>query len=278
MPLFPNYEWFLAPEDHLGITKFLNECNYLQGLEGDCDSPHLDYLHRGNNGEGLALRRSGAPTFEFEETWFGFRAAALRRAGEDNTYVRTSVFVMPCIGCVPVGRVIDGKLDGLQAVYQVPADDFTTWRYNVRLRRSGPMWPEDLHAHRKQVGPDYQKLAKLSNDFLIDRARQRAFNYSGMEGFATQDACVTESMGPICDRTQEHLGMSDLQVLGLRKKLLSAVQGAARGLDPGGLVYEAAENEFSGAACMDAMIPAGARWQDLYVDMVETARTASNRP
>ena len=34
---------------------------------------------------------------------------------------------------------VNGMLNGFQVVYQVVADDLHTWRYNVRMRRSGRM-------------------------------------------------------------------------------------------------------------------------------------------
>src|SRR5678815_4985675 len=46
MPFFSNYEWTQVPLDHTYVTKSLLECNYLQGLERECDSSHLSFLHR----------------------------------------------------------------------------------------------------------------------------------------------------------------------------------------------------------------------------------------
>ena len=45
-------------------------------------------------------------------------------------------------------------------------------------------------------------------------------NFSGVEGAAIQDRAVQESMGPICDRTQEHLGTSDKAVIFYRRLVL----------------------------------------------------------
>ncbi len=132
-PLFPNYEWLTVPPSHVGVTKFELESNYLQALEGDCDTSHSAYLHRGNNGEGLVFTGDGSPRFEIEPTWCGLRAAAIRDLAEGGTYVRVSTFAMPVIGSVARGKMIDGKLDGFLVVYQVPADDTRTWRYNFRL-------------------------------------------------------------------------------------------------------------------------------------------------
>src|SRR5437016_3339045 len=45
-PLFPAYSWAEVPLDRVAVTKSLQDCNYLQGLEGECDSSHLTFLHR----------------------------------------------------------------------------------------------------------------------------------------------------------------------------------------------------------------------------------------
>jgi phthalate 4,5-dioxygenase oxygenase subunit len=43
---------------------------------------------------------------------------------------------------------------------------------------------------------------------------------------------VTETMGPIYDRTQEHLGTTDKAVIRLRQLLLKAARGLADGAQP----------------------------------------------
>ena len=50
-PLFPEYEWTQVPLEQTYVTKCLLECNYLQGLEGECDSSHLSFLHRAFSNE-----------------------------------------------------------------------------------------------------------------------------------------------------------------------------------------------------------------------------------
>jgi nitrite reductase/ring-hydroxylating ferredoxin subunit len=50
MPLFPNYEWTQVPLNQTYVTKSLLECNYLQGLEGECD-----YFHSGSGAGDLAF-------------------------------------------------------------------------------------------------------------------------------------------------------------------------------------------------------------------------------
>ena len=57
-PLFPNYVWANLPPGHTMVTKSRQDCNYLQGVEGECDSTHLTYLHRFfNSKEALPIQR-----------------------------------------------------------------------------------------------------------------------------------------------------------------------------------------------------------------------------
>ena len=264
MPLFPNYDWLSVPTNYVGATKFFIECNYLQALEGDCDTSHVGYLHLGNpdeSGGGDIGKIAGidrAPRFELEETWCGIKCVATRKVSSDTKSIDVSAFAMPFIGSVPAGKKINGKLDGFLAVYQTPSDDTHTWRYNFRFQRSEPTSKEVLEFDRVQLGPDFKLIANKRNEYLLDREKQKTTNSAGIEGFATQDACVSESMGPITDRTQEHLGASDEYVIALRKFLLRAVRDFQKGIDPPGLAWDPAMNNFSAANCSSASLPISA--------------------
>ncbi|HEY3116138.1 MAG TPA: Rieske 2Fe-2S domain-containing protein, partial [Chloroflexota bacterium] len=102
MPLFPNHEWALVDKDHTYVTKAYQECNYLQGLEGECDSAHLSFLHRMFKTNNFS-RMDTVPEYETEDTDFGVRMIATRNAGEGKSYVRVSSFIMPVGSAVPVG-------------------------------------------------------------------------------------------------------------------------------------------------------------------------------
>ena len=60
------------------------------------------------------------------------------------------------------------------------------------------------------------------NDHLISREVQQSRSYTGIEGIPVQDQAITESMGPIVDRTKEHLGTSDRMIMLTRRKLMRA--------------------------------------------------------
>ena len=71
------------------------------------------------------------------------------------------------------------------------------------------------------------------NDYLIDRDLQKdGTYYTGVEDFGSQDLMVTESMGGIYDRSQEHLGTTDKAVIRMRSLLLKAAKDLAQGIEP----------------------------------------------
>ena len=270
MPLFPNYEWTQVPLTQTYVTKALLECNYLQGLEGECDSSHLSFLHRSfHPGPGQRLYQlDTAPAYETEETDFGVRMAAIRGA-DDQQYVRVSSFVMPVAGCVPVGGG-SFALDGFEIHMYVPADDTHAWRYDLGFRRTRPVREEEVH-RRKQIGPYYTRIRNARNHYLQDREVQRTLTFTGIEDFLNHDACVTESMGSIYDRSREHLGASDKAVIAVRKFLLRSVKAFQDGAEPPHLVRDAAKNGFPHIDSLAELIPLGVPWREHFKHLTKEA-------
>ncbi len=266
IPLCPAYPWLGVPQNQIYIAKSSLECNYLQGLEGDCDSAHLNFLHRifkpDARREFLSLATQ-APDFEFDEMEFGLRAAAIRKMAGGAAYARISHFVMPFIGAVPVGSMIGGKLDGFKAVYQVPADNQSTWRYDFFFKWSRPFSQEDS-SKRDFVDANFKKLRNKRNNYLQDRDRQKTVNFTGITEFLNQDACATESMGEIVDRSVEHLGATDAFIIQVRRFLLRAVKTYQAGGEPPGLIYDPTQNNFAQLRCEAAQLPANVSWRSLY--------------
>src|SRR5439155_7269788 len=64
---------------------------------------------------------------------------------------------------------------------------------------------------------------ELQSAMEKDPARPLRGTFSGIPQVA-QDPMVQESMGPIYDRSQEHLGTSDAMVIKARLKLIAAVK------------------------------------------------------
>ena len=276
MPLFPNYEWTQVPLNHTYVTKCLLECNYLQGLEGECDSSHLSFLHRSfTNERNQSLYKSdGAPVYETEDTDFGVRLIATRKAADNQHYVRFSAFVLPVYGCVPAGRPTN-ELDGYEIHTYVPADDTHCWRYDIGFRRSRPVSEDEVH-RRKQIGPDYLRIRNARNNYLQDRHVQKTANFTGIEDFLNHDACATESMGAIFDRTKEHLGVSDKAVIAVRKFLLTSVRMLQDGQEPPHILRDAQNNRFPHVDCFAYLLPPNVTWRQQFDYL--TAAAKKNNP
>jgi phthalate 4,5-dioxygenase len=115
------------------------------------------------------------------------------------------------------------------------------------------------------VDSGYRRLLNAANNYNQDRQLQKTLIYSGIKCVipAEQDACATESMGPIYDRTKEHLGYSDKTIIALRKYLLRAVKAVEEGEDPPHVIKEAASNDFRRLRAVKGVIPAEGSWLDL---------------
>jgi phenylpropionate dioxygenase-like ring-hydroxylating dioxygenase large terminal subunit len=272
IPLFPDYEWTQVPLEFTYVTKCLLECNYLQGLEGECDSSHLSFLHRSfTNERNQALYKSDtAPFYETEDADFGVRLIATRNAADNQHYVRFSAFVMPVYGCVPAGRPTN-ELEGYEIHTYVPADDTHCWRYDIGFRRDRAVRDDEVH-RRKQIKSDYTRIRNASNNYLQDRQIQKTVNFTGIEDFLNHDACATESMGSIFDRSKEHLGVSDKAVIAVRKFLLTAVKELQEGKEPPHLVHAAERNWFPHVDCFAYLLPRNVTWRQHFDYLTESAR------
>ena len=267
-PLFPNYSWTALPPGHTYVTKSLLECNYLQGLEGECDSAHLGFLHQEFHGQGLQAlyAQDRAPAYEIEETDFGLRLIATRQVGPDQVWVRVSSFVLPVSVWVPPHQ---GEIHAY-----VPIDDTHAWRYDFGWIRDRPVRPEDVH-RRKQIGPGYRRIRNQDNHYLQDRAAQRGADFTGIEDYLNEDACATETQGPLYDRSREHLGVSDKAVIAARRLLVDTVQAFQRGQEPPHVITDPAQNVLPHIDTLREVIPAGVPWREHFRHLTRTSPGAA---
>ena len=261
-PLLPNYEWMSMAPEYLYVTKSIQDCNWLQGLEGECDSSHLSFLHRNFTGErprgggdGAFYAADTAPQLEGVEMDYGIRMLSCRKIGPDSVYLRVSNIVMPCHGFIPTGGV-KGNPEGYTIHSHVPVDNSHSIRYNIHFRRNRPIAPEERQ-HDEEIAPDFRKIRNLQNNYLIDREKQKRDNFTGMGPiFLVHDACATETMGPIYDRSKEHLGVSDMTVITVRKFLINAARAVDSGKEPPHIIRTAEQNDLGRVACIATQIPA----------------------
>ncbi|HEY7198958.1 MAG TPA: Rieske 2Fe-2S domain-containing protein [Candidatus Dormibacteraeota bacterium] len=286
-PPLPDLEANQLPEGQWMASAYQRECNWLQGLEGDIDTAHIGFLHFGSlraedQVEGTfryyALK-DRAPRYAVLDTDYGSMYGAYRPAGPGQQYWRIAQFLFPFYTMTPtglLGRQIIGRA-------WVPMDDehmilFTmtpkpSAEFTAARERGGAIRPP-LKPNTTDWFGRFRLVADSTNDYLLDRDRQEHDDeYSGIAGIHTQDQAITESMGPIYDRTQEHLGSSDAMVIRVRRRLIAA----ARELEQSGTVPPGADRpevyqQRSGGVILDEgadWVEATAELRKAYVDHPE---------
>lgn len=248
-PAPPKFEFTQVPKTHRQVTKTWEECNWLQGLEGGIDSVHSSFLHRSltgsGNAGGLAGYRASAISakLEVDLTDYGYRYVSLRSLGEKGHYARLYHYVMPWTQ-IRASQGGDGfrpwqpKISGH---FWVPMDDenHMVWNWHYHFGEE-PMAEHEWQARQPAYAggeqyPNFRKVSNKDNLWRLERDVQKTESFTGINGINTQDHAVQESMGPIVDRSREHLGTTDKAVVTSRLLLLKAIAAVEEGADPPGI-------------------------------------------
>jgi len=294
------------PAERVFARKQLAMCNWVQTMEGNLDSAHISFLHQFNGAADLPddgtdkpgypsnamswrfWAHDGAPRLEVQDTWYGYRYAAIRTTPNENSHVRITDY------CVPYTTVVASNPFTTRQLMIVPIDDETCWRYNfttqLDLNPNG-YGGEHLFAVAPFATPFLNPESGITpreytaeNDYLIDREDQRTTTFSGIRDFVSQDFMVTESMGPIYDRTKEHLGTTDKAVIRMRNILLKAAKSLANGTEPPALAGPG--HDFRTIRSAEKILDTGEDWRVLGTDddpvvqeaMLAAARLTEPRP
>lgn len=240
-PDLPSFEWMELPASHVYLSKRWQECNYLQAMEGGIDSSHVSFLHSGDLGRdplhkgtaGSKYALSTKTSFEVMESAGGLMIGAKRPAEEGFYYWRLSQWMMPWYTLIPPykGNALNGHA-------WVPMNDENCMAWTMTFHPTRPLTDEErrLMDEGKGVHPvlipdgSFRPVANKDNDYLMDREAQKAkIVYSGIKGIAIQDSSLQESMGPIADRTREHLVATDKAIVMARARLRKAAQEVQSG-------------------------------------------------
>ena len=248
-PAPPAFEWVSVAPERRFVSKRLQECNYLQALEGGIDSSHVSFLHSGalksdplfvGSKGNVYNERDRMPQFDVVEFEGGLLIGARRNAENNRYYWRITPWILP------THTIIPPRADHpLGAHVWVPIDDQNNWAWSINFHPARALTADERAAmtsgqgiHNKYVPGTFVPLANKTNDYLMDRAAQKAGkHFSGVEGIAMQDASLQESMGPIQDRTRENLCPTDRGIVMTRRMLLQAAESNRNGgrvpaLDP----------------------------------------------
>ena len=249
-PPSPDFEWTLVPETHRHVSKNVQDCNWLQGLEGGIDTAHAPILHRTISADtdkaGIRFNSDmvsgGAPTVEVDVTDYGFCYSGVRSLGDRGSHVRAYHYVMPFHQLRPSQSAFGGRsaTSIVSGHMWIPMDDQTCMIYNFTYSYgeeaiTDEEWREIEEGYGrgpKHLLEDYRTIFNRSNDWRIDRQVQKTETFTGIEGINSQDVAVQESMGTVVDRTRENLTRSDIAVVQARQLLLQAIETVSDGGDP----------------------------------------------
>jgi hypothetical protein len=237
-PPLPELEHNMITSDTARVTMIHRPCNWMQGWEGEMDTVHAAFLHYGaakaEDYEPGTFNyyqfKTRSPRFTVIDTPIGTSYGAYRPAEEDTYYWRTAHMMFPFYAVIPAGWL---------GMY-VPMDDDHTMHWEILVRpqledntqgvtvgpgsvpttggtRGGTTWLPNGTGWYDRFNIDQT----MANDYLIDREAQREMkSFTGIRGIRQQDMAVTESKGPIYDRTHEHLGTTDSLIIRTRRKAI----------------------------------------------------------
>jgi nitrite reductase/ring-hydroxylating ferredoxin subunit len=255
-PELPALEWNLVPQQQSYVTKRVQDCNWAQAVEGGIDPSHSGFLHAPLHVDASTAspreryRLDKHPRFSLLETDYGLRIGARRVADAASYFWSITHFMMPFYNAFNSGGQ-DPQPSGGGFAW-VPMDDFTTMAWCFSWNPLRPLGDDEQgdHPHVRGgvhlppsarlpsstlAGGAWRPIAHRGNDYLLDREVQRTRRFFGVPGISGQDAAVQESMGPIVDRTAEHLGSSDSAVIRVRRLWLQAADDRAQGKPPVGV-------------------------------------------
>jgi hypothetical protein len=219
----------LGPRDHRRRRRLLKMAKALaDGIE-----PEEPFLMKGvrEGSFNFYTVNDRRPKYSIVDTPYGSMYGAYRPADEGNYYWRVAQFLFPFYTQIPTGVL------GHQILTRawVPMDDdhmmFFSMASSERFAfATGAEQPNRVFGLEVQPNTTdwfgrFNLVANDSNDYQIDREKQRTTSFTGIEGIPLQDQAITESMGTLLNRSLEHLGTSDIMVARVRNRLQQAALG-----------------------------------------------------
>jgi phenylpropionate dioxygenase-like ring-hydroxylating dioxygenase large terminal subunit len=240
-PALPQFPWMDLPREQRLASVWLQETNWVQGVEGEIDSSHVSTLHKTEQSVGSTrvhrkyTYSDPTPQLSTHDTPIGFMSIARRKA-DDQFYWRITQWMAPMFSVIPSAAwPIGGRA-------WIPIDDENTycWDFNYsmdgelsqqfmdHIARGNSFPPEceyqPIHLNNGSIIDSWQPKRTRRNDYLVDRSRQLSVATTGIHGVNDQDRAMQEGMGRILDRSKEMLVSADITVVTARRKLLDILK------------------------------------------------------
>jgi len=293
-PPLPAIDSLCAPSTHSFAFKGLWRCNWLQAFEVGIDPAHASFLHRFFFDESLentygrqfrgasagevqgerfpmtrVMREFDQPDIRVDNQPYGMRLTALRKMSEALTHVRVTHAIFPHTFVIPLSETMTITQT------HVPVDDTHTYWYAMFTSFADPVNKETMREQRlKHITlPDYIPKSGRHNNWGFNPQEQATRTYLGMgeDDINVHDQWACESMGPIQDRTREHLGTSDRAIMANRRLLLQAIDDVQAARPPLGMAQAQVAAQRIGPDTVDGIAPTEA-WQAWWQEAVQHKR------
>ena len=293
-PPLPALDCLSAPNSHTFAFKGQWQCNWLQAFEVGIDPVHPSFLHRFFMDESLddsygkqfrgasagdingqrwpmtkVMREFDKPSIAVASQPYGMRLTALRAMTDELTHVRVTHSIFPHTFVIPLSETIT-----ITQIH-VPVDDTRTYWYAIFTSFDGPVDKEAMRNQRLQAVdlPDYIPKSGRHNSWGFDAEEQRSRTYLGMgeDDINVHDQWACESMGPIQDRTREHLGTTDVAIMSNRRTLIKAIDDVENGKPAPGVAQADIAATRTGPDTVDGIAP-GHDWQLWLAQAVASKR------
>jgi phenylpropionate dioxygenase-like ring-hydroxylating dioxygenase large terminal subunit len=296
-PPLPAMDCFAAPGSHTFAFKGLWSCNWLQAFEVGIDPAHTSYLHRFFEDESLQasygrqfrgasagevagerwpmtriMREFDRPQIRVEPRPYGMQLTTLRPMNTELTHVRVTHSIFPHTFVIPLSESLT------ITQMHVPVDDTHTYWYAIFTSFTEPVDKRAMRDQRLSAVslPDYRPRSGRHNQWGFDAQEQRTRTYLGMgeDDINVHDQWACESMGPIQDRTREHLASTDVAIAANRRQLLQAIDQVQAGQLPPGMAQAPIASQRIGPDTVDGIAPAE-QWQTWWQERVQSRRESA---
>lgn len=212
------------------------------------------------------MREFDQPKISVASMPYGMQLTALRAMNASLTHVRVTHSIFPHTFVIPLSETMT------ITQMHVPVDDTNTYWYAVFTSFDGPVDKEAMRAQRLQgiSLPDYIPKTGRHNHWGFNEEEQLTRTYLGMgeSDINVHDQWACESMGPIQDRSREHLGTTDVAIMANRRVLMKAIDDVAAGRYPPGVAQPEVAAQRVGPDTVDGIAPAD-NWEQWWQTAVD---------
>jgi 5,5'-dehydrodivanillate O-demethylase oxygenase subunit len=225
-PLLPGFKEF-ETDGVLEVETFLRPCNYFNDLDNACDPLHVTFVHGDSR---ININRFiDAANLSAEENEFGLSITMPRTTHGGG--LRINQYGMPNIQMLKLPAVDKAESEWRDFLsWRVPVNDYEYVSFNLNMVHiNGDEAARYKTARAEAFAKATATAAELAPDVLAGRTTIEEVKQRIPDVVRLQDDVVLVAQGVIPDRSQDHLGRSDVGVILLRKIWRRELEAMAKG-------------------------------------------------